>query len=177
MVRDRTNHGPIRAQRDDPNGRALPGEGDTMPTKKHKKNHNPENRLHGRQARIARRLGRQAPPPDLDDVVGPELPTGAILEIVDWLFDHAVVAANGNTDDVRTVERVRLHVHDRIEGYPSRSPTESETLTTLALAVAAMEQRHGLTGLGELVAQSVALAEGRSARRGPSVTNHLYCVP
>lgn len=147
-----------------------------MPTKP-KKTHNPDNRLHGRQARIARRLGRQPAPPEPDESVEPALPIDAVLEIVDWLLDHAVVAAGDDADDARTVERVRSYVHDRVEGYPSRNPSESEVLTTIALAVAAMEQRHGMTGLGELVAHSVGLAEERSARRGPCLTRHLYCVP
>ncbi len=120
------------------------------------------------------------------DLAEAALPVGALLEIADWVLDLARGAAYDDAGDLQIVERVRAYIHARAHGLPARAPAESELLTAVALAVAAMEQRHGVVGLGELVAQSLdadvrvvprAVSPCRIARRAPRLSPHLYCVP
>lgn len=135
---------------------------------------------------IAPRGVRRAVAIEDDAELEPEVPVAAMLEIADWVLDLARTAAYDDADDIEIVERVRGYVHARAHGLPARAPAESELLTTVALAVSATEQRHGIAGLGELVAESLdgdvrvvrrERAACCGARRSPRVASHLYCVP
>jgi hypothetical protein len=120
------------------------------------------------------------------DAAEPELPIGALLEIGDWILDLARSAACDDADDIEIVERVRTYLHGRAHGVPIRAPAESELLTAIALAVAALEKRHGIVGLGEMVAigldgdlRVAPRAPGARCRahRSPRLTPHHYCAP
>jgi hypothetical protein len=129
--------------------------------------------------RAAPRRVRDYPPVSIDEL---ELPIGALLEIGDWMLDHAVAGTNGDPDDLAVVERVRRFMHRTIEGGIAETPTESDLLTAVALAVTAMEKRHGVVGLGQSVAEAIdqvghVAPHACSHKRAPRVTRHLYCVP
>ncbi len=119
-------------------------------------------------------------------------PIGAVLEIVDWMLDQARGAAGGNPTDIAKVERVRAFVHAKLESRPTCSPSESDLYCVIALAIAAMEKRHGSSGLADYVAAMVEQLDGAPAapvpmhlpvrvvphvRRAPRIVPHLYCMP
>jgi hypothetical protein len=138
---------------------------------------------------VTPRRVRESEAIDEYDAAEPALPIGAMLEIGDWILDLARAAALDDTEDLATVERVRSFVHSKVRGLRARPPSESELLTALALAVAAMEKRHGVVGLGELVAQGLdpvvritphsrrAPARYCFTRRSPRLAPHPYCEP
>jgi hypothetical protein len=111
----------------------------------------------------------------------PELPIAALLEIADWTLDQALVAASDDPEDIEKVALVRAFMHARSAGVCARTPSESDFHSVMALAIAAMEKRHGIEGLGEYVAevvdQAMPVSSGPRLRRGPHLVPHLYCMP
>jgi len=113
-------------------------------------------------------------------------PATALLELTDWLLDHAVIAAYDDADDLDCIARVRQFAYGSILGWDAPPPSEADFLTTIALVIVAMEQRHGVTGLGEVVGQALDDATfgnpepttcELTGRRMPRVAPHLYCCP
>jgi hypothetical protein len=105
----------------------------------------------------------------------PVVPSKALLEIADWLLDLAATSAHGVQDDLAAVERVRRYLHAVVEKKTPRIPTEEEFLTVIAMAVLALEKRHGLPGLRDQVA--LGLDAATHGQRLPLLTHHVYLVP
>jgi hypothetical protein len=114
--------------------------------------------------------------------VEPELPVDALLEIADYALDTALTATYGDPDDVAAVERIRRYMHGTLRGFVAERPTESDFMTMLALAVASLEKRHGIVGLGETVASTIdhlgfVAPQACAYHRAPRLVTHLRCVP
>jgi hypothetical protein len=105
----------------------------------------------------------------------PTVPVKALLEIADWLLDLAATAAHGCHDDLVSAERVRRFLHATAEKKHRAVPSEEEFLTVIAMAVLALEKRHGLHGLGDQVA--VGLEAATHGQRPPVLTQHVYLIP
>jgi hypothetical protein len=105
----------------------------------------------------------------------PAVPTKALLEIADWLLDLAATAAYGCHDDLGSVERVRRFLHATADKKAHATPTEEQFLTVIAMAVMALEKRHGLRGLGDQVA--LGLDAATYGPRAPRVAHHVYLIP
>jgi hypothetical protein len=143
------------------------------------KSRNHKNDIPSHTRRVPPRRERSCAPAEIDE---PEVPIHALLEIADYALDTALTVANDDPDDVAAIERVRRYMHRSLKGGIAEHPAESDFLTVLALAVAAMEKRHGIVGLGETVAEAIdhigyVAPHACSYRRAPRVTRHLYCVP
>jgi hypothetical protein len=109
----------------------------------------------------------------------PPRPIAAMIEIADWALDYAAIGAVDDEIDLQAVERVREFLHGAIANFDAPIPDEADFLVTAALGVAAVEHLHGVVGLGEAVANAIAMASAVEAatRRGPRVVGHRYCVP
>lgn len=105
----------------------------------------------------------------------PAVPTKALLEIADWLLDLAATAAHGCHDDLVSVESVRKFLHATADKKAHVAPTEEEFLTVIAMAVMALETRHGLRGLGDQVALGFDAAT--HGPRVPRIAHHVYLIP
>jgi hypothetical protein len=129
-----------------------------------------------------------------NDAAPPELPLGAIRQIADWFFDLGRLGADGDRDDLATVERVRRAVHAGLAGRSYRVPTERDVVTVASLAVTAAERDLGVAGLSSAVASSFDVLTYASAQaspddlgdepgvytcphRGPAFAPFLRCVP
>jgi hypothetical protein len=105
----------------------------------------------------------------------PQVPTKALLEIADWLLDLAATAAYGCHDDLAAVERMRRYLHAVVEKKPRSIPSEEEFLTVIAMAVVALEKRHGLHGLRDQVAAGLDAAT--HGPRVPLVAHPDFLIP
>lgn len=83
----------------------------------------------------------------------PALPRKAMHQITDWLFDVGQRNADGDREDLATIERVRRAAHATIDGKPCRT-TERDLLTVVSLVVTAAERDFGLEGLSDAMATS-----------------------
>jgi hypothetical protein len=82
----------------------------------------------------------------------PELPLAAIGEIADWLLDLACRGADGDQDELATVERVRRAVHRGLAGRPIRQLSEHDVVTVASLLATYAERDLGLEGVGAAMA-------------------------
>jgi hypothetical protein len=108
----------------------------------------------------------------------PPRPIAAMIEIADWALDYAAIGAADDETDLQSVERVREFLHGAIANFDTPIPDDADFLVTAALGVAAVHL-HGVVGLGEAVANAIAMASAMEAstRRGPRLSGHRYCVP
>jgi len=83
----------------------------------------------------------------------PPLPRKAMHQITDWLFDLGERNADGDREDLATIERVRRAAHATIDGKPCRT-TERDLLTVVSLVVTAAERDFGIEGLSDAMATS-----------------------
>jgi hypothetical protein len=110
----------------------------------------------------------------------PPRPITAMIEIADWALDYAAIGAADDEADLEAVERVRGFLHGTIANFDTPIPDETDFLVTAALGVAAVENLHGVVGLGDAVANAIGLVSAMHAtatRRGPQLATHRYCAP
>jgi hypothetical protein len=113
----------------------------------------------------------------------PELPLRAMHEIADWLLDLGRRNADGDHEDLATVERVRRAAHAAIDNKKYRT-TERDLLTVVSLVVTAAERDFGITGLSDAMATSFDVLSLQPERpiatcpyRSPLVARSLRCIP
>ncbi len=106
----------------------------------------------------------------------PELPLRAMHEIGDWLLDLGRRNADGDREDLATIERVRRAAHAAIDGKKYRT-TERDLLTVVSLVVTAAERDFGIAGLSDAMATSFDVLSLQCPHRGPLVAPTVRCNP
>ena len=103
------------------------------------------------------------------------MPVKALVEIADWLLDLATTSAHEDHDDLAAVESVRGYLHDLAARKAAEVPSEEELLSVIAMVVVALEQKHGLRGLGDGVAVGLRPGDARAgaARAAPRTPRDL----
>ncbi len=98
----------------------------------------------------------------------PELPLAALGEIADWLLDLAGRGADGDHEDLATVERVRRAVHRGLAGRPIRQLSERDVVTVASLLATYAERDLGLEGVSAAMAVGYD-AVGHTPRHGAPI--------